>query len=1090
MAIEKANTSSNGTQPQQLSTTNDTVAADNTAKGTEIAQELGFDVVTEGEDQLAVDPNTGERYHLTDLALLEDARRQERERFAAGPSTLTDATDEPGRQVLTVPIDTTAAAWGRGGPSVYARVYKDEFDAEPELAQEAVMDEGLVALDVGGLEPAAQFDRYQELGYIDPSRAFVGMDDDGSFRSVDQEEWDALPEWAQSVVMTDGPEALDMSDLSPEEEFHRLQSYGAIDSMLVFAGTDEEGNFLVDESSPLDAPTAVVDRAPSDHGQLAETMVEERQVIEDFRDIGDAALGAVLNDPETPAAEYAEAYRELLQRQEERRQRALKLQRSAGEQIDEEEQFGAGLSALSDAVLEQIISSPEANAFAPMTVNAAQEDLDRRRLQRQELLKRVAYEIRRSAPEQIDEAGMPDPYVAWLIARYTDIDESRPFVPPVPGTPPELIPSAINDEQRADDIRAISEFVESARNQEQRTPSDDALRETDRDALEIMVLDPEASEDEQRAAQERIERRDAPIVPRAPASARMDASEDVGAKLEEYEQRATFVASEEGRALAVEQQAVEDAASTALFGRGERLNEIREEESKPGPSPQPAPTPSPVSDGPEFVDEPAREREDHLKADLQALEHAGVYKPYGGPSVGDIALQLAILGATSFIPVGALAASAGRGIGPFLKVLGRNPSTRRIAQLLTDDPYLARVRAVEFQPPNAVGSDGIARITLHSGKVIEIPGIPAGGSVAATRFTTRLNTQLSTRDAPGPALGGQLLGQLDDALEHSIKGSLQTTSPLGVPFTVIPLDPDPVLEPSTAPSEGPDEQPGTRPGTPVPTTFPVPEPGPGQPADEPSPSREPDRSPTPGAAPDDEPEPVRQPDEPDTQRTLIPVPPIPKSVPIPDRGIPISIPIPRPSTVTTYITHRAEPTSLLRVAPRVTAAQHQLTQLEPIEEPAPSIEPQQRPKPVPLKTETKTDEGERSSSSRPRTRRPIPPRNEGAPRGRIDRRKMIEQQLDSYPEIVAYREPGGLWRTVDIDTGETVVSPDPPAGIPPLAIEGATPHETYTVLSRDGDPPSQRTLDLGGSRVTVGEGLHIQRRRGGQRGRKQRPRRR
>ena len=1200
MAIEKANTSSNGTQPQQLSTTNDTVAADNTAKGTEIAQELGFDVVTEGEDQLAVDPNTGERYHLTDLALLEDARRQERERFAAGPSTLTDATDEPGRQVLTVPIDTTAAAWGRGGPSVYARVYKDEFDAEPELAQEAVMDEGLVALDVGGLEPAAQFDRYQELGYIDPSRAFVGMDDDGSFRSIDQGDFEALPEWAQTVVLTDGPDALDMSGLSPEEEFHRLQSYGAIDSMLVFAGIDEEGNFLVDES-PL-APPEKAEPGPVSIDMLsadAAHSMGDHPITDDFAP-----------DDFAPA--------------------------DGGEYDDQDEPLYEGISG---AALDQILNSALAGESDATAVEAARAELERRELQTALAL---AYEavildpeaaeedvaIAIEALDQLRKDGAVDSAADRVAAQHAErraraeavalpemAEETGDLIEKAPDSATYLIPQ--RDELESD----ASGRETSLRLHHQRDdiPQRDELESEASEHETMLRLQPEEEgASSPRSSPKAIDPGKSTFDPRETASTLVDwlipdridrqLTPDSSATLIYDPQFGTVAIMGDQGELTVPFDFSDAIRTTADWVIPDRIDSqgSREQSVIPIYDPQfgtvaaihkntgelelitpklpeaqfvfltgqpgtagfsagararavgtPQADIAGVNTVFNWLDDRLRSVDHQLFPDVTGAPSSSI--PVYGFGFGGLQRFDTAPGLTAAHGLQAAATAPEIGLAPpnerahISKALG--PSTPAFA-LSTQFPFLLQrdlvglehdgmaefsnfLTAASFflpvlKPAAGIGmsvADDVARQAARAMSGAKSawkatgdphrtlrPGPSGRGTVETASITDDIITIVTdkgpitwrippqggaqTADIISPRLDYWLQRAIYDSLvaDHATFPTLGNAPKFGLAPTRGLLTT--VVTPDVTPTEWPGPVPAT-PSEPTPTTPTIPDHEPQRPS-----------WPWPGLAPEPDPDvefhPFRDPatqaethvrtqtetgtdsgtparDDPDDS------PGGTRTVPNPTTTIPADEPTDDPLDDQTDAP-ALQPFTVPRVVPKIATSRLQVQKIETLDDPASNPakkeEPDPRPLPEPTTAKTKTDEAGGQNRARHKRRRVPDSDATSGPRGRIDRRKMIEQQLDSYPEVVAYREPGGLWRTVDIDTGETVVSPDPPAGIPPLAIEGATPHETYTVLSRDGDPPSQRTLDLGGSRVTVGEGLHIQRRRGGQRGRKQRPRRR
>ncbi len=1188
MAIEKANTSSNGTQPQKLSTTNDAFASDNRVKGTEIAQELGFDVVTEGDDQLAIDRNTGERYHLTDLALLEDARRQERERFAVGPSTLTDATDEPGRQVLTVPIDTTAAAWGRGGPSVYARVYKDEFDAEPELAQEAVMDEGLVALDVGGLEPAAQFDRYQELGYIDPSRAFVGMDDDGSFRSVDQEEWDALPEWAQSVVMTDGPDALDMSGLSPEEEFHRLQSYGAIDSMLVFAGIDEEGNFLVDES-PL-APPEKAEPGPVSIDMLsadAAHSMGDHPITDDFAP-----------DDFAPA--------------------------DGGEYDDQDEPLYEGISG---AALDQILNSALAGESDATAVEAARAELERRELQTALAL---AYEavildpeaaeedvaIAIEALDQLRKDGAVDSAADRVAAQHAErraraeavalpdmAEEAGDPIEKEPDSATYLIPQRDELESEASD-RETSLRLHDERDIPQRDEleSEASDRETSlrlhrqRDDIpQRDELESEASEHETmlRLQREQETEQSPRSSPKAidPGKSTLNLAEAFAEALDNLGSIAPgpirrpdgsfglaigttvsvregdrIVFTDSGEVIGVERRGegvvdVKDldqqafgpaavgsliAAAFALHGAGAssagavaREGASRVLRSAPvqellralGHTPDDIVTAHirigpggliltpktgrgitlPIPQGAsQLVDDAglsSRTAQQVARTERQAAtqlaERASVAEAEAAAANAE-AIAAAARSARAERLFGDVNLAIERGkLREGATAIAKHADDLAARQQKQAAALVERQRraaiSARLQAENAeaqrVAAEAAQAAAERAGLRSQAASHRAG--LEKTQQTRHAADQAIARERQLRETAARLRNAADRARESA--DAAEAFANLEINIAALPIrvlrqaaaslsaaDRGPIdaaingrletqqeTDEGIATSTGEDitthtgEDITTRTGEDITTRT----------------------------------------GEDITTRTGEDITTHTGEDITAHTGEDITAHTGEDITTRTGedittrtgedITTRTDtiPSKVLpavpKVVPTIATSSRFVKKLAAMEDPVGEApERKKPPEQRPPSERIETDEGGQQKPNRHK-RRPISPRDDASPRrGRIDRRRIIDQEVASYPEVVAYREPGGLWRTVDIDTGETVVSPDPPAGIPPLAIEGATPHETYTVLSRDGDPPSQRTLDLGGSRVTVGEGLHIQRRRGGQRGRKQRPRRR
>ena len=1078
MAIEKANTSSKGTQPQKLSTTNDTVASDNMAKGTEIAQELGFDVVTEGDDQLAVDPNTGEKYHLTDLALLEDARRQERERFAVGPSTLTDATDEPGRQVLTVPIDTTAAAWGRGGPSVYARVYKDEFDAEPELAQEAVMDEGLVALDVGGLEPAAQFDRYQELGYIDPSRAFVGMDDDGSFRSVDQEEWDALPEWAQSVVMTDGPEALDMSDLSPQAEFHRLQSYGAIDPTLVFAGIDEEGNFLVDESSPLAPPEKAepgpvsIDMLPAD----AAHSMGDHPITDD-----------IAPDDFAPA--------------------------DGGGYDDQDEPLYEGISG---AALDQILNSSLAGESDATAVEAARAELERRELQAALAL---AYEavildpeaaeedvaIAIEALDQLRKEGAVDSAADRVAAKHTERRAraeavALPDMPVETGDPFENAPDSALHRER--DIPQRDELESEASEHEtmlRLQPEEEAASsprsspkaiDPGKSTLNLAEAFAEALDNLGSIAPGPIRRPDGSFglaigttvsVREGDRIVFTDSGEVIGVErrgegvvpIKDLDQQAfgpAAVGSLIAAAFALHGAGASSAGAVAREGAsrvlrsapvqellrtlGHTADDIVTAHIRIGPgglilTPKTGrgitlPIPQGAS---QLVDDAglsSRTAQQVARTERQAAtqlaERASVAEAEAAAANAE-AIAAAARSARAERLFGDVNLAIERGkLREGATAIAKHADDLAARQQEQAAALVERQRraaiSARLQAENAeaqrVAAEAAQAAAERAGLRSQAASHRAG--LEKTQQTRHAADQAIARERQLRETAARLRNAADRARESA--DAAEAFANLEINIAALPIR---VLRQAAASLSAADRGPidaaindrleGQREADEDIATD----------ADE---DTRTDTTTRTDNAPRGDEETTTRGDEETTTRG---------DEETTTRGDEETAPLIRTDTIPGKVLR-----TVPKVVPTIATSTRLVKKLEAMEDPVGEApERKKPPEQRPPSERIETDEGGQQKPNRHK-RRPISPRDDASPRrGRIDRRRIIDQEVASYPEVVAYREPGGLWRTVDIDTGETVVSPDPPAGIPPLAIEGATPHETYTVLSRDGDPPRQ-----------------------------------
>ena len=81
-----------------------------------------------------------------------------------------------------------------------------------------------------------------------------------------------------------------------------------------------------------------------------------------------------------------------------------------------------------------------------------------------------------------------------------------------------------------------------------------------------------------------------------------------------------------------------------------------------------------------------------------------------------------------------------------------------------------------------------------------------------------------------------------------------------------------------------------------------------------------------------------------------------------------------------------------------------------------------------------------------------------------------------YPSIAAWQHAedskGPLYVVADVNTGAfEYLRKDPGVRQP------GTPEESYTLLARDSDPPSQREIDMGPLTATIGEGISLRRRR-------------
>ena len=85
-------------------------------------------------------------------------------------------------------------------------------------------------------------------------------------------------------------------------------------------------------------------------------------------------------------------------------------------------------------------------------------------------------------------------------------------------------------------------------------------------------------------------------------------------------------------------------------------------------------------------------------------------------------------------------------------------------------------------------------------------------------------------------------------------------------------------------------------------------------------------------------------------------------------------------------------------------------------------------------------------------------------------------EIGRFPEVVAYRAGFG-YRIVNIETGESAFSLERPEGVPEEEGPGAA-DRSFTILTTDIDPPSQRDLDLGITSVNVSRaGPRFRRRR-------------
>ena len=95
-----------------------------------------------------------------------------------------------------------------------------------------------------------------------------------------------------------------------------------------------------------------------------------------------------------------------------------------------------------------------------------------------------------------------------------------------------------------------------------------------------------------------------------------------------------------------------------------------------------------------------------------------------------------------------------------------------------------------------------------------------------------------------------------------------------------------------------------------------------------------------------------------------------------------------------------------------------------------------------------------------------PPKDAELPGGST--RKPTEK--NTYPEKAAFRWGATGYPVLDIDTGKVVYVKEKPEGVPSTSGPGSA-GESYTVLSYDDDPPSQRDVDLGIVRGVAGKGI-------------------
>ena len=285
------------------------------------------------------------------------------------------------------------------------------------------------------------------------------------------------------------------------------------------------------------------------------------------------------------------------------------------------------------------------------------------------------------------------------------------------------------------------------------------------------------------------------------------------------------------------------------------------------------------------------------------------------------------------------------------------------------------------------------------------------------------------------------------------------TRPEVAPAPAPVIDPGPETLP-VGPEVAPEDEPETRPVVaPVPEPVTTPEAAPGA---------------TPETAPVVTPTPVET-----------PAAPVPAEVPA---VAPAVMPVIDPAT--TPIAEPAQPPGAPAPAPVIVAAPAVAPVPAPVIDPTPVPEVAPAVEPV-VKAETKT------VTTTPRPEKPPPARPAKPPKLRVPRRRdatedtmrrrprEVSRAVATFPELVAWRSGFGF-RTLDLDTGETTFSEDPPPGMDSLAAGPGSAGETFTILRQDDDPPSQRDLDLGIVTATIdrsGPRFRRRRRRKGATGR-------
>ena len=160
----------------------------------------------------------------------------------------------------------------------------------------------------------------------------------------------------------------------------------------------------------------------------------------------------------------------------------------------------------------------------------------------------------------------------------------------------------------------------------------------------------------------------------------------------------------------------------------------------------------------------------------------------------------------------------------------------------------------------------------------------------------------------------------------------------------------------------------------------------------------------------------------------------------------------------------------------------------PIGVPTPTPTPTPMPTPVPVPTPAPTPTPSPTSTNvareYPYSGSSIGPSGDDDDKSRPGRRRGRQAGAVPYPDTIALRAGFGF-RTIDMDTGEARFTLEPPPNM--RSIEGGpgSASRTFTILSEDYDPPSQRDLDIGIMKMTVGrQGVKFRRKSAGRRRRK------